>query len=340
MRRAIDLAAGLDTHPNPRVGALIVDDDGQPAGEGAHHGAGQDHAEVVALRMAGERARGKTLYVTLEPCTHQGRTPPCVDAVIAAGITRVVVACADPDTRVAGKGVRRLREAGIEVEEGLLEAEARSLDPGYFHQRETGLPRVVMKVAMTLDGAVAATDGTSQWITSEEARADAHRLRAGVDAVMVGAGTLRSDNPRLDARIEGVHRQPVPVIMAGVEDLPTRAHIWERKPIVVSAFPRALPTGRLLVVPGPDDRPDPEKAARALAESGIYDILLEGGPSLAGSWWRAGLVTRGVLYLAGLVAGGTGIGVLGGVFATMSQARPVSLEKVDRVGPDLRIEFS
>ncbi|HET9258762.1 MAG TPA: bifunctional diaminohydroxyphosphoribosylaminopyrimidine deaminase/5-amino-6-(5-phosphoribosylamino)uracil reductase RibD, partial [Acidimicrobiia bacterium] len=187
LSRAYELARRHHTHPNPRVGAVVVSSSNEVLGEGAHTGPGHDHAEVVALDRAGD-ARGATLYVSLEPCTFQGRTPPCVDRVIASGVSKVVIGAIDPDARVAGSGVAALREAGIGVEV-VDDSEARALDPAYFHHRETGQALVVAKFAMTLDGSIAAVDGTSQWITSEKARRDAHALRAEADVVVIGSGT-------------------------------------------------------------------------------------------------------------------------------------------------------
>ncbi len=339
MRGAIELAAGHRTHPNPRVGAVVIDQHGKVVGEGAHLGAGQAHAEVVALEKAGASAAGATLYVTLEPCSHHGKTSPCVDAIIQAGLSRVVVGQMDPDSRVSGSGVEKLRAAGIDVESGILAGEAEQLDPGYFKQRRTGLPRVVLKLAMTLDGSIAATDGTSQWITSEASRMDAHRLRAEMDGVIVGVGTLRKDDPSLAVRYGDVVRQPRPVVIAGRGDLPVSARIWERDPIVVATRSLEMPGGELIEVEGSDGCPDPVSAARALADRGLYDLMLEGGATVAGSWWRAGVVTSGVVYLAGKVGGGDGVGPLGGQFATLSDARPVQFTDVRRIGPDLRIEF-
>jgi diaminohydroxyphosphoribosylaminopyrimidine deaminase/5-amino-6-(5-phosphoribosylamino)uracil reductase len=339
MRRAIELAAGHRTHPNPRVGAVLVDAAGEVAGEGAHHGAGLPHAEVVALAAAGDRARGGTLYVSLEPCNHLGRTPPCAEAVIAAGVARVVAAVIDPDPRVAGSGIARLEEAGIEVEVGLLEEEAMAADRAYFHHRRTGLPLVTLKTAMTLDGSVAAADGSSRWITSEEARTDAHLLRAASDAVVIGVGTLRSDDPSLTARVDGVQVQPVPVVVAGGQDLPAGSRIWGRSPLVIATRGIDIPSGEVVVVTGEGDRPDPEAAARALAERGLLDVLLEGGPGLAGAWWRAGLIDRGVIYVGARIGGGLGLGPLGGVFRTMAESRAVNITAVGMVGPDIRIEF-
>lgn len=319
----------------------MVDESGAVVGEGAHLGPGHPHAEVVALGQAGARARGATVYVSLEPCTHHGRTPPCVDAIVAAGVQHVVLGAVDPDPRVSGHGMAHLRASGIDVVVDGLDGAAEALDPGYFHHRRTGLPRITMKLALTIDGSVAARDGSSQWITSDAARADAHALRAEMDAVLVGAGTLRADDPLLTARHQAMERQPLPVIVAGAGPLPEGRRVWDREPIVVAVTGMEIPSGELLIVsPGEDGWPDPEASVRALADSGLYDLLLEGGPSLAGSWWRAGVVARGVVYIGARIGGGQGLSPLGGEFATMAQSRDVTIEEVRRVGPDVRIEFS
>lgn len=341
MARALELAGEHHPHPNPRVGAVVVDRDGQVAGEGAHIGPGRPHAEVVAIEAAGERAVGSTVYLTLEPCTHHGRTPPCVEAIIAAGVARVVVAVADPDPRVSGRGVRRLGEAGVDVVTGLMEQEALALDPGYFHHRVTGRPLVTMKYAMTLDGAVAAADGTSRWITSPTARIDAHRLRAESDGVVVGAGTLRSDDPLLDVRIDGyTGRQPVPVVLAGAGDLPKGARLWERRPLVVATGDREIPSGELVLVGGVAGLPDPTETCRALADRGLISLLLEGGPRVAGAWWRAGAIDRGVIYLGSRLGGGVGRTPLEAVFASVGEAEVVTITGVDSLEGDLRVEFT
>jgi diaminohydroxyphosphoribosylaminopyrimidine deaminase/5-amino-6-(5-phosphoribosylamino)uracil reductase len=340
MRRAISLAAPESTHPNPRVGAIVIDPSGEVVGEGAHTGVGSPHAEVVALERARDKARGSTMYVTLEPCSHHGVTPPCIDSIVASGVATVVVGAMDPDVRVSGSGISGLRAAGVEVVTDVLAAEAEAVDPAYFHHRRTGLPRVTLKLAMTLDGAVAAADGTSKWITSEPARADGHHLRASMDAVVIGAGTLRLDDPLLTARLgDPVVSQPVPVVVAGGDPLPEGSRIWTRAPLVISAGHIDLPGGELIVVSGEGGRPDPELSARALAERGLLDLLLEGGPTLAGAWWRAGLVGRGVVYVAGRVGGGAGRAPLGGVFGTMAESRVVTVRDIQMVGPDIRIEF-
>jgi diaminohydroxyphosphoribosylaminopyrimidine deaminase / 5-amino-6-(5-phosphoribosylamino)uracil reductase len=340
MARAIELASGAHTHPNPRVGAVVVAASGEVVGEGWYEGPGTPHAEFVALSQAGDQARGSTVFVTLEPCDHHGRTPPCVDALITAGVARVVAPVADPDSRTAGRGFERLRSQGIVVEVGMMEEEAIALDPAYFHHRRTGLPLVTWKYAMTLDGSVAAADHSSRWISSADARADAHRLRAGMDAVVVGAGTLAADDPRLDVRLPGHEEpQPRPVVILGRSDPPVHARIWDRDPLVYSTVDRSVPSGHLVLVEG-QGRPDPKAVCLDLAERGLLDVMLEGGPTLAGEWQRAGVVSRGVAYIGAKLGGGVGMAPLAGVFANIDDARVVSVSDVRSLGGDVRIDFT
>jgi diaminohydroxyphosphoribosylaminopyrimidine deaminase/5-amino-6-(5-phosphoribosylamino)uracil reductase len=261
------------------------------------------------------------MFVTLEPCNHTGRTPPCVPAIIAAGISRTVIGAIDPDPRVDGGGTDALRAEGIEVDVGVGSGE--EVDPGYFHHRRTGRPLITLKMAATLDGQTAALDGSSQWITSEEARADSHRLRAEADAVVVGAGTLRADDPLLDVRLPGyVGHQPQPVIVAGNQPLPTSARLWERNPIVLDGL-SDLPAG-----------------IKSLANRGLLALLVEGGPKLAASLVEARLADRGILYLGGVLAGGTGRPLFDRPWPSLDAAKHVAIEKVTRLGPDLRIDFT
>ena len=340
MHRALELGANHHPHPNPRVGAVIADVDGEIAGQGAHTGTGADHAEVVALRHAGTAAQGGTLYVTLEPCTHQGRTPPCIDAIIAAGLSRVVIANKDPDHRVFGRGIAALEAAGVEVETGLLAAEAEVADPAYFFHRRCGRPRVTLKMAATIDGQVAAADGSSQWITSEQARRDAHGLRAESDAVVIGSGSLIGDDPLLTARVtSGTAHQPRPVVIAGRHQLLSEARLWSRNPLVIASTPMEIPGAEVHVVTGDGGRPRLDEALALLGDMGSLEILVEGGPNLAGAMWRAGLVDRFIVYLASKVGGGIGIPMLSGSFATVGDATEMRLVEVRPVGRDLRIEF-
>jgi len=340
MLRAIELAAGHHTNPNPRVGAVVVSDSGEILGEGAHRGVGSDHAELVALNKAGTSARGATMYVSLEPCVHQGNTPPCTDAILEAGVSKVIVAVEDPDERVSGSGIYILKQSGLEVEVGLNSEEAVAMNQAYFHHRSTGRPWVTLKYAMTIDGSIAALDGSSQWITSEEARSDAHRLRATVDAVVVGAGTLRQDDPLLSVR--GEHdsgHQPRPVVVAGSQPLPTSSRIWQRDPLVLATRKLDIPSGELAIVAGDHELPYPEAATAELGERGLIEVLLEGGAELIGSWLAAGVVNRGVLYLGARMGGGQGLQPVAGDFRTIGDAREVSIVDVRSLGPDLRIEF-
>jgi diaminohydroxyphosphoribosylaminopyrimidine deaminase/5-amino-6-(5-phosphoribosylamino)uracil reductase len=339
MREAISLAAGTRPHPNPRVGALVLDSGGLLVGRGVHAGPGSPHAEVLALEEAGDRAAGGTLVVSLEPCDHIGRTPPCTEAVLASGVARVLVGAEDPDPRVAGRGLARLRSAGVEVHSGIAAAEAEAIDPAYFHHRRVGRPRVTLKAALTLDGWAAAADGTSRWITSEEARADGHRLRAEADAVVVGAGTVLADDPALTVRLPGYSgAQPRPVVVAGRRRLPPGARIWERHPLVLAPAPADY-AAEVVAVPGPDGV-DLGAGLAALAERGLLEVLVEGGPTLSGSLLRVGLVDRGVFYLGARLGGGVGKPALEGVFATLAEGRPVRIDSVAAVGPDIRVEFT
>jgi diaminohydroxyphosphoribosylaminopyrimidine deaminase/5-amino-6-(5-phosphoribosylamino)uracil reductase len=337
MRQMIEAASRTSPHPNPRVGAAVITADGNVVGTGVHDGPGHKHAEVIALEVAGSAAAGGTMIVSLEPCNHHGRTPPCTDAIAESGIARVVVGALDPDRRVNGGGVETLRAAGVEVETGMLADEVEAMDAAYFHHRRTGRPRVTLKLALTLDGQMAAADGTSQWITGEEARRDAHLLRAGADAVIVGAGTVRQDDPRLDVRLDGYSGpQPTPVIVAGHEPLP-EATVFERGPIVIApGVVEGLPEA--IVLAGPDGV-DLEKALLVLADLGKLDLLVEGGGRLAGSLIDQDLVDRFVFYLGARLAGGSGINPLRGVFGTFSEAVDVEVSGIHRLGPDVKIEF-
>jgi len=342
MERAVALSAATQPHPNPRVGAVVVSPHGSVVSERAHEGPGESHAEYAALADAGDAARGGTLVVTLEPCIHQGRTPPCVDAILASGVRRVLVGAVDPDDRVAGAGIERLRSAGIEVDVGLGEAQVIANDAGYFHHRNTGLPRVTLKLALTLDGQAGARDRTSQWITSEEARIDAHELRAANDAIMVGAGTLRDDDPALTVRVVGyTGRQPRPVIVAGGRAIPEDATLIARRPIVlVDDAEVPVPSGCEVVAVPASDGVDLEAGIKHLGAMGIVDLLVEGGPTLAASLLEGGLVDRLVIYLGAKLAGGTGLPGFSGVFETIGDAIPLHIDAVREIGGDLRVDAS
>jgi diaminohydroxyphosphoribosylaminopyrimidine deaminase/5-amino-6-(5-phosphoribosylamino)uracil reductase len=341
MRRAFELASRhRTTHPNPRVGAVVLDRDGEVIGEGSHAGPGHPHAESEALSVAGPAARGGTVIVTLEPCTFFGRTPPCVDALVAAGVARVVVGTIDPDPRVAGEGIASLRRQGIEVEEGVLTGEAEALDPAYFHHRRTGRPRVTLKAALTLDGQLAAADRTSRWITDSAAREDAHRLRSAFDAVMVGSGTVIHDDPQLDVRLPDYSGpQPRPIVLIGARDLPSVSKVLLRQPLLVAARELDNTVAALQVSPGPGGRPLLDQALTAIGDEGYLDILVEGGAALATALWQGGLVDRGVFYLSGRIAGGRGLGLFDATWRTLEDSIEVNIVDTVKLGRDLRVDW-
>ena len=352
-RAALQLAErGLGlTAPNPMVGAVVLAADGSVAGQGWHEGPGTDHAEVMALREAGARARGGTLFVTLEPCSHVGRTPPCAPAVVRAGIRRVVACLRDPNPVVDGRGFEVLREAGIEVEEGIFEEEALRLNVGFATHVRTGRPFVTLKLAASLDGRTAARDGTSRWITGEAARRDVHRLRARSGAVVVGAGTALADDPALTVRLDGYRgRQPLRVLVDGRGRVPPAGALFDGSaPLMVATTDAAAPAARagwsaagaaVLIRGGADGRVSMAGLMQGLGDRGIQEVLIEGGPSLAWSALEERAVDRLVLYLAPTLIGGSGApGVLGGDgVPTLADALPAAIGRVERLGEDLRVE--
>jgi diaminohydroxyphosphoribosylaminopyrimidine deaminase / 5-amino-6-(5-phosphoribosylamino)uracil reductase len=351
MARAVALAEGGrgTASPNPMVGAVLVRD-GRVVGEGFHQAAGRPHAEALALAAAGAAAQGATCYVTLEPCAHHGRTPPCADALVAAGVARVVAAMPDPDPRVDGAGLARLRAAGVEVVTGVGAEAAATQNAAYLTHRRLGRPRVTLKAAASLDGKVAAPDGTSQWITGPAARADGHRLRAEADAVLVGAGTALADDPRLTVRLPGhAGRQPLRVLADAAGRVGPGGHLFDGgAPTLVATTPAAPATAvdawkaagaEVLVCKQSPAGVDLDDLARGLAARGVLELLVEGGPTLQASLWAAGLADRLVWYLAPLAIGGAGApGLLGGAgAATLADARRLRLASVDRLGDDLRV---
>ena len=342
MRRAIALSEGTLPHPNPRVGAIVLTADGEVVSERVHLRAGSVHAEAAALADAGPAASGSTVVVTLEPCAHHGKTPPCAEAIIEAGVARVIVGTLDPDQRVAGKGVALLRDAGIEVVTGVEEDAVRANDPAYYHHRSTGRPFVTLKSALTLDGQAAAADHTSRWVTGPEAREDGHRLRAESGAVMVGAGTVISDNPRLDVRIDGYNGpQPRPIIVAGRRPIPVDAALLARDPLVFTSGVDQPGLGGIeqVAAPGPDGV-DLTTAMAHLGRQGVVALLIEGGPTIAGAALRAGLVDRIVFHFGAKLGLGTGLPAITGTFRTIADAQAVEIEDVRLIGPDIRVEVT
>jgi diaminohydroxyphosphoribosylaminopyrimidine deaminase/5-amino-6-(5-phosphoribosylamino)uracil reductase len=349
MRRALELAERGRGHtaPNPVVGAVLVKA-GRVVGEGWHRALGKSHAEVEALARAGTAARGATLYVTLEPCAHWGRTPPCVDALLAAGIARCVVALRDPDPRVNGLGLRRLRAAHVKVELGLLADQVAAQLAAYRHAQETGRPRVTWKVASSLDGRIADARGRSQWITGPEARADGHRLRAASDCVVVGAGTARADDPRLTARNGHAGAQPLRVVVDSRLSLPQSLRLFSsalaRGTVVActTAAPvareRALAKRGVTVwrLPATGRRVSLVALAERLAREGRHEVLLEGGATLGSAFVRARLVQRVVLYAAPLVLGG-GLNWCDGLALPLAAAARGRVVSASLVGGDARI---
>ncbi|MBK6670031.1 MAG: bifunctional diaminohydroxyphosphoribosylaminopyrimidine deaminase/5-amino-6-(5-phosphoribosylamino)uracil reductase RibD [Actinobacteria bacterium] len=324
MARAIAAAARVRciTSPNPWVGAVLRSAGGELF-EGATMEVGGAHAEVTALAAAGDAAAGSTVYVTLEPCSHTGRTGPCADVLIAAGVARVVVAVEDPDERVRGRGIERLRAAGIQVDVGLYADRVRHQLAPYLKHRTTGRPYVVLKLAASLDGGTAAPNGTSQWITSPAGIADGHRLRAESDAIVIGAGTVRHDNPSLTVR----DYQP-PVIRQRGDVDPVRV-------VLGSAPPDAL------VQPCREMHGPLEEVLDDLGRDGVLQVLVEGGASVAGQFHRAGLVDRYVIYLAPALFGGgdaRGLFTGPGVY-TVDELWRGRFLSVERVGDDLRVEM-
>lgn len=351
MARAIRLARnGLyGTAPNPRVGCVLVRD-GQIVGEGWHESAGLHHAEIRALNQAGAAARGAIVYVTLEPCVHTGRTPPCVNALVAAGVSKVIMAMTDPNPRVCGKGVAALDAAGIATGVGLLEGEARSLNPGFIKRMTAGLPWVRCKMAISLDGKIAAADGGARWITGAEARDDAHRLRAQSCAVVTGIGTVLSDDPRLDARIgEAASRQPLRVVLdrrlrcrttAAMLSLPGRSLIFTRSRAKKAHAALQKAGAEIIVLQTPAES-FPESVIRYLAEKEqVNEVLVEAGPRLSGAMLSHGLIDELIIYQAPVLLGDQAPGTFHlPDLRSLSDAMRLELTDMRRIGKDWRLTF-
>ena len=357
MGRALQLAAlgQYSTAPNPAVGCVLLDAAGAVVGEGWHHRAGQPHAEVYALHAASIRARGGTAYVTLEPCSHHGRTPPCADALVAAGVRRVVAAMQDPNPRVAGDGLRKLDAAGIVTAVGVLERAARELNRGFVSRMTRGRPWVTVKLGSSADGRTALADGSSQWITSESARADVQRLRARASAIVTGIGTALADDPSLtvrDGNLDMGGRVPLRVVLDsrgrlepdlklardGLPTLVFGSHAGARSLARLAAAESSV----LQVEPLPADATgsiDLHATLRRLAELECNEVLVEAGPRLAGSFLAAGLADEIVLYVAPTILGDTAqpAFVLPQPLRVLAERPRYSYHDVRRVGPDLRL---
>ena len=347
MARALALAGrGLyTTTPNPRVGCVIVKD-GEVAGEGWHEAAGLPHAEIHALREAGPRARGATMYVTLEPCSHHGRTPPCAGAVIEAGVARVVAAMQDPNPAVAGSGFSGLRAAGIDVASGLMEEEARELNIGFISRLTRGRPWVRMKIAATLDGRTALANGRSQWITGEAARRDGHHFRARACAVMTGIGTVKDDDPLLTVRLVDTPRQPLKVLVDSRMEVSPDARVVQGGNLLVvvaredAAKADALRArgAQVVAIPNPQGKTDLPAVLAERATRGVGELHVEAGTRLNGSLLREGCVDELLVYLAPSLIGDSGKGMFSLPEITeLSQGTPLSIRDVGRVGEDIRV---
>ena len=335
----------LTTTPNPRVGCVIVRDGGA-VGAGWHEKAGGPHAEILALRAAGTRARGATAYVSLEPCSHHGRTPPCVDALIEAGVARVVAAMQDPNSKVAGSGFARLRAAGIQVESGLMQDEAQALNIGFVARMSRGRPWLRMKLAASLDGRTALASGQSQWITGPEARRDGHAWRARACAVLTGIGTVRDDDPQLNVREVETPRQPLKVVVDSRLQLPLSAKLLQSGRVLVAAAVEdkaaiaALQDKGAEVVVLPNARGKVELTAlmRELARRELNEVHVEAGYKLNGSLLVAGLVDELLIYLAPSILGDSACGMFSLPELTdLAQKRLVQFGDVKAIGSDLRI---
>ena len=351
MEQALALArqALFLTSPNPRVGCVLATPAGEVLGQGHTQRAGEAHAEVMALRDAAARGaslHGATAYVTLEPCAHHGRTGPCCDALVAAGVTRVVAALQDPNPLVAGQGLARLRAACIQVDLGLGAEAAQELNIGFFKRMTTGTPWVRLKVATSLDGQTALLNGQSQWITSPPAREDGHAWRARACAVLTGIGTVLEDDPRLDVRAVPTPRQPTLVVVDSRLETPTDARLFEpQRPVwIYGAFDsggrrEALQAqqAHVTLCPGAHQKVDLAAMLQDLGQRGINEVHLESGHKLNGSFLSEGLVDEVLLYMAPLLIGqGRGLSNLGPLEA-LGQAIPLGWQEVTPIGPDLRL---
>ena len=344
MARALQLAArGLfTTTPNPRVGCVIVKD-GRVVGEGWHERAGSPHAEIHALKAAGEAARGATVYVTLEPCSHHGRTPPCAEALVNAGVARVVAAMRDPNPLVAGSGIDMLTLAGIAAETGLMEAGARALNPGFISRMTRQRPWLRLKTASTLDGKTALANGASQWITGEAARADVQALRARACAILTGSGTVRADNPRMNVRDLDIGRQPLRVIVdsglrtpADAAVLPALVACHHADPAARAALEAA--GAEVIELPGAEGRVDLAALLAVLAQRGVNELHVEAGAALNGALLAAGLVDEWVAYLAPMAVGDAARGLFAQPpLASLADAARFRLADVRQLGSDLRL---
>ena len=349
MRIALRLAKRGRTSPNPMVGAVVVKD-GVVVGRGYHPRAGEPHAEVFALADAGDAAVGATIYVTLEPCCHTGRTGPCTEAVINAGIARVCAAMADPDPKVAGKGFERLKQAGLAVDCGICEAEARELNEAYIKHRTTGMPLVILKSAMSLDGKIASRTGDSKWITGEPSRAFAHRIRRDIDAIVVGGNTARHDDPQLTARVGRRVYYPTRVVITESGNIPADLIMFgEQGASIIAASKRANAASlrkleaagaRIVTLKDADGRASIADLMRQLGDSGHLSVMIEGGGEVAAAALEERVVDKVIFFYAPKIIGGRdSVSSIGGIGAeTIASSIRLDRVKVRRFGDDIAVE--
>lgn len=351
MERALRLAEkGVgSTSPNPMVGAVLVKD-GEIIGEGFHKKAGEPHAEVLALKQAGERARGAELFVTLEPCSHYGRTPPCVQAIIKAGVTGVVAAMEDPNPLVSGRGIKMLEEAGIQVRVGVMEERARKLNEVFIKYITTKKPFVVGKIAQSLDGKIALSSGISRWITGEPARIRAHELRSRYDAVMVGIGTVLADDPLLTCRLPGREKDPVKIVVDSTLKIPVNARLFQDSGKVIIAATQKADRQKMRVLKelGADiietesnggDMVNLPQLFEILGTMGITGVLVEGGSRLLASLSKEELLDKLIIFMAPRLIGAEGLSSVGNLFVDELKKTPrFTIESLEQIGEDIMLE--
>lgn len=349
MKLAIELAKTTrgQTSPNPVVGSVVVNN-GEVVGMGAHLRAGEAHAEVNALKMAGERARGGTIYVTLEPCSHHGKTPPCADLIIEKGLSKVVVASLDPNPLVSGRGIERIKAAGISVETGILKEEADALNKVFFHYIKTRTPYVTLKTASSLDGKTATVTGESKWITGEEARLDVHQLRHEHDSILVGVQTVIADNPSLTTRLPNGGKHPIRIVLDHKLRIPEESTLLRdgQAPTWImtgnnidSAKADRVRNSFVEVFPLSSDTISIEEVLMFLGEKGITSLLVEGGSTIHGSFLKAGRFNEVISYVAPKLIGGEGAPTLfgGEGIPNIDEAVQLEIQSVEHIGKDLKI---
>ncbi len=350
MKRAISLARKGHTAPNPMVGAVIVKD-GKIAGEGYHPKAGEPHAEIFAINRAGNNTLGADLYVTLEPCSHFGKTPPCTDAIINAGIKQVFASMIDPNPKVSGKGIEKLRSSGIIVNVGILEEKAKELNKGFIKRITTGMPYVFWKAAMSIDGKIAANSGNSKWITGKESRREVQKIRNSCDAIITGAGTIKADNPEMTVHDIINPHNPIRIVVDSMASISTNSRILDNQSETIIAVTNKAPAERIkslelkcnvIILPSDiNGQVDLVILMKRLGEIGINNIMLESGGELAASMINSGLVDSGVVFIAPKIIGGRDAKTIaeGAGISLVSDAKTGVFTKTKRFGSDIALYF-